>query len=93
MAARTHTAASSHAAGDLKLSIVYFSDIDNTDTYDSYISEAVAYWAVGTDDPTLTRETVAVSYTEKIASRDVGRFTFSTSEDNRQVKLYVLSKS
>ena len=93
MAARTHTAASSHAAGDLRMSIIYFSDIDNADTYDSGISEAVAYWAVGTDDPTQTRETVAVSYTEVVAGSDVGRFTFSTSEDNRQVKLYVLSRS
>lgn len=93
MASKSHTAASGHALGDMRFSIINFSDIDNGDTYDSDIHGPVAYWAVGTDTPASTRETVGVSVTPVIAGKDVGRFTFSTSEDNRAVKLYVLSKS
>ena len=93
MAARTHTAASSHALGDCKLNVIFFTDIDNADTYDSYIKSPVAYWACGTDDPTQNRETVHVSYSQDVVGTgNVGRFTFSASEDNRNVYLYVLSK-
>ena len=93
MAARTLTAASSHAMGDLRMNIIHFADIDNGDTFDSYIPGAVAYWAVGTDDPTQNLENVTVGYTDDIFGVRKGRFTFATEENNRNVKLYVLSKS
>jgi hypothetical protein len=93
MAARTHSSASSESLGSLRLSIITFSDIDNGDTYDSYIPSPVAYWANGTDDPTQNLERVNVTFTNKLTgSEDIGRFTFRTAEDNRAVMLYVLSR-
>ena len=94
MASRAHSSVSTQSMGNLRLSIITFTDIDNADTYDSGIPSAVSYWANGTDTPTANRETVAASYAmDVVGSPNAGRFTFSTSEDNRAVKLYVLSRT
>ena len=95
MAVRTHSAVESHSAGNLRLSIITFTDIDTADTYTSGIPGALAYWAAGTDSPTINLEDVAVTYEEDIpdGQKNGGRFTFQTQEDNRAVKLYVLARA
>lgn len=104
MAAKYPSSVARHSVGNLTLSVIKFDggtlgdgtvqDIDNGDTYDSYVPGAVAYWATATDDPTINREEVMVSYSQDIiGTRGIGRFTFLTSEDNRIVNLYVLSKT
>ena len=94
MAERTHSAVETHSVGNLRLSIISFTDIDNGDTYDSGIPAAVSYWATATDDPTINREDVMAKYDQDaVGSLNAGRFTFYTSEDNRVVDLYILSRT
>jgi len=95
MAARTHTTASGHSVGDLTMSVITFTDIDNGDTYNSGIPSAIQYWANGTDNPTRNLEYVSVKYEQDIpgGAKNAGRFTFATEEANRAVHLYVLSRT
>ena len=94
MASKNHSTVKVHTMGNLKLSVIDFTDIDNGDTYDSGIPGAVAYWGTATDDPTINREGVNITYTnDVIGTVNAGRFTLYTSEDNRVVKLYVLSRT
>ena len=94
MAERTHSAVDTQSMGNLRLSIVTFTDIDDGDTYDSGIPAAISYWANGIDNPTRNRETVGVSYSpDTVGTLNDGRFTFNVSEANREVMLYVLSRT
>lgn len=94
MASRTHSTTRTDSMGNLRLSTIAFTDIDNGDTYDSGIPSAVSYWATATDDPTINRETVQVGYSSAIpGTPNAGRVTFYTSEGNRVVNLYVLSRT
>jgi len=90
MAAKTPDSILRESVGSLTLHIATFetNDMDNDDTWTSYIPGVVGWWAVGTDDPTQTKEGIDVSFT---ATNSV--FTFRTGEDNREGKLFVLSKS
>ncbi len=94
MAEKNHSTVKRNSVGNLTLSTIAFTDIDTGDTYDSGIPAAVAYWANATDDPTINREDVSVGYAEQVVGSDVkGRFTFFSSEDDRVVNLYVLSRT
>jgi len=95
MADRTHSTVETHSVGNLRLSIIAFTDIDDGDTYDSGLPAAVSYWATATDDPTINRENVMVKYQQDVpgGAKDAGRFTFLAGEDNRVLDLYVLSRT
>ena len=72
--------------GSLQLHIATFTNIDDTNTYDSGIKRVVGYWCNGTDDPT-TQASGAIDVSESS-----GTFTFNTGEDGRTGMLYVLSE-
>jgi len=72
--------------GSLQFHIITFSNIDDTNTYDSGIKRVVGYWANGTDDPS----TQAANKID-VAESD-GTFTFSCGENARAGMLYVLSE-
>ena len=76
-----------HSAGSNTLVRVSFSNIDDTNTWDSGIYDAVGYWCDGTDAATATKEAIDVQYTASS-----GRFTFSTGENTRTGDLVVLFK-
>jgi hypothetical protein len=88
MAAATVSTIVRHSAGSNTLVRVSFSNIDDTNTWDSGIYDAVGYWANGTDTPgTQTKSGIDVAYTAR-----TGRFTFSCGEDARTGDLIVLFK-
>jgi hypothetical protein len=94
MAARTPSTVEQHSAGNLTLSIINFTDLDQADTYDSYIESVVGYWANATDDPTQNLERIMVKYTKDASGVDeIGTFTFYPEESNRVVQLFVLSRT
>jgi len=73
--------------GSSTLHIATFSDIDDTDTWASGLTNIIGYWAVASDEAT----------SGQLAGIDVaessGTFTFSVGEANRTALLYVLTKS
>lgn len=73
--------------GSLKLHIIPFTNIDDTNTYASAITDSaiVGYWANCTDDATAsTKNAIDVRLSGTT-------FTFSTGENARAATLYVLS--
>jgi hypothetical protein len=76
-----------HSAGSNTLVRVAFSNIDNGNTWDSGIYDAVGWWANGTDAATQGKEAIDVQYVAR-----TGRFTFSVGEDTRAGDLVVLFK-
>lgn len=64
-----------------------FTDIDDAETYESTMTNVVAWWANGTDSPTQNKEGIDVGY-----AQTTGIFTFYTAEDDRAGDLYVLAK-
>ena len=71
------------SAGNLKLILATFTDIDNGETWASGITEIVKYHATGTDDPTTQgNESIDVALSGST-------FTFYTGEDNRTGTLFV----
>ena len=93
MADKNHSTVETHSLGNLRLSIIAFTDIDDGDTYDSGIPAAVSYWATATDDPTINREEVMVQYDPDVGGLNTGRITFFAGEDNRVVDLYILPRT
>ena len=91
MAAKTPTSVTKESAGENMLYTYVFSDIDDTDTYtDSYLTDAVGYWANATDSVGGDADSGAainVAYTQA-----TGVFTFYTGEANRVVNLFILRK-
>lgn len=73
--------------GSLKLHMIPFTNIDDTNTYASAITDnpIVGYWANCTDDATSqTKNAIDVRLSGTT-------FTFSTGENGRTGTLYVLS--
>ena len=87
MAAATVSTIVRHSAGSNTLVRVAFSNIDNGNTWDSGIYDAIGWWANGTNDPTQGKEAIDVQYVPR-----TGRFTFSTGENTRTGELVVLFK-
>jgi hypothetical protein len=88
MAAATVSTIVRHSAGSNTLVRVTFSNIDDTNTWDSGIYDAVGYWCDGTDTVgTQTNAGIDVTYTA-----NTGRFTFHTGENTRTGDLVVLFK-
>jgi hypothetical protein len=92
MAARTPVEILQHSIGANKLHIALFSDIDDDDTWISGIRSVIGYWAAGIDEPTRGDEGVIMRKTAETSSSG-STFAFSTGEDNRVVKAFVLSKT
>lgn len=86
MAAKTPSSVNSYNMGALTLSIASFTDIDSGDTYATGLPNAIAYWANGTDVPSITDEGVGVSVSNNTA-------TFTTGEANRTVDFYLLTRT
>ena len=76
MAAKTPSTKASFNMGALTLSIASFADIDSGDTFATGLPNAIAYWANGTDVPSITDEGVGVSVSNNTA-------TFTTGEASR----------
>jgi len=86
MAAKTPSAVLRESVGSLTLQIATFSDIDNGDTWASGIQGIVGAWGSGTDVPTQGTEGIDIGVSGST-------LTFSTGEDNRAGKIFVLYKS
>ena len=94
MAALTHSTVKQNSVGNLTLSVISFTDIDNADTYNSGIPSVVGWWINATDAPTTQSfEKIDVKYDEDIPGSKVGRFTFYTAETSRTGDLYILSRT
>lgn len=87
MAAATVGTIVRHSAGSNTLIRVAFTNIDDTNTWDSGIYDAIGWWANGTDAATQGKEAIDVQYTPR-----TGRFTFSVGENTRAGELIVLFK-
>lgn len=91
MAARTPTLKQFNV-GSNRLIIATFTDIDDNDTWESNITEIVAYWVNATDDPTAQgKEKIDASVSDATPDKP-GIFTFYTGEDDRTGMVYVLSR-
>ena len=60
--------------------------MDSGDTYATGLPNAIAYWANGTDVPSITDEGVGVSVSNNTA-------TFTTGEAAREVDFYLLTRT
>jgi hypothetical protein len=89
MAAKTPDSILRESVGSMTLFIATFStnDIDDTDTWATGLgSNILGVWANGTDDPTQTKEGID-------CAESAGTITFSTGEDNRTGKVFVLARA
>lgn len=85
-AAKTPSSLLKESVGSMSIWIAKFTDIDDTDTYASGITDIVAAWCDATDVPTgASYEGIDVGYTS------AGAITFNTGEDNRTGNLYILA--
>lgn len=93
MAAITPSTIKRDSAGSNTLFTLSFTDIDDGDTYDSYIASVVSYWINASDNPTQKAEGIDAKHEQNLYGTDnTSRFTFYAGEDNRVANLYVLAK-
>ena len=85
MAAATVSRTEQHSCGDLKLYVITFSSLADTNTYASGLgSNVVAYWANGEYDETAGEEGINVANSS-------GTFTFGLKTTNTAAKLMILA--
>ena len=87
MGAVTPSSISRQNLGSVNLLICPFANTtDNDDYWESGLSSVIGHWGSVTDDPTQTKEGIAVSESS-------GKFTFRMSENDKAFTLYVLTNN
>ena len=92
MAAKTPDTVTQESMGSLNLHICNFktTDIDDGDSWTSYIPGIVSVWGQLTNSPGAVSDT---GLTVSVSNFATGQIYFYTGPDNRNADIYVMSKS